>query len=722
MTYAFRLGPIASGGPPVFAYVGLDEGGAPHIHMAPTDREGLEALRAAARGGALSCEPSLAEAGQSLGIEPAPLPSAVLRQRAALAYELACGVEHGASKPEAIAAFLQGAAAFWGARTWEVVAPTDRLQVTFTVGRNEHAGEISVLGGDGAAPGLVLCDEPRAIQRLAGLEGPERVREVRRLAGLAIEMETEPAWAAAAIGQAFTLTRVPTPVRTRGGRVASVATQDLVMAAALLESVAAYAGVADGEQAEAEVEAAGLVVGARVTAASSGLEAASAQSSVGLTPARPREEEPAPARAPPAVEPERAAPPEAQPGEGWLARTWRVLRGSRERPGEASARSAGAPSSAGAATGAVPEVVPAEPAPAPATAEGKAPATAEGTAPATAEGRAPATAEGKAPARAEGTATVRAVPPPPEDPFAPFARALRIELPAEPPTPPAEEEGADAALAARILDRAAAPGSELVSFPAVALQIIELVSSPKADAASIAGFISRDPALSAGVVSVANSAAFRGLSEVESVRDAVARLGLQEVGRVASAVSARAVLDAQGPTGKRAGPPGQLFTRAVAVSWTAAAAAMRQRGARTDHVYLGGLLHDVGRALAARALAGLLADGGGDELTATVRAERVLDRVHVEVGEAALRRWGLPQYLQDMGAHHHDAIVPPELVDLHLVRLSSALALLREPALAGRAAREIVQSAAALGLEVRAVRALAADLHDAEQRAAALSR
>ncbi len=757
MIHAFRLGPITSTGTPVFAYVGLVPGGAPRIHMAPGDREGLLAIQDEALGQPIGCEEALAEAARALGLEVAPLPADELPLRATLAYELATGLTHGASKPDAIALFLKAAAAFWGARTWELVGPEDRLHVLFEEGRVEIQGEVSVLGGDGTRfPGLALCDEPATLKKLAPLSGSERAEALLKLAGLTIDMEREPAWAAQVIGEAYTLPRVPTPQRSRHGRISAVVTQDLVMAAALLEGLAAYSGVEEGGRAEGAVEAAGLKVRAQLGPSAPPPSAAPEPS--GLTPAlTPSREEPAltPARPAPAPEPELTpsrqdpeppptpAPPAAQPGApgapeapqaaakaeepeltparpepprpapppepmltpvreaertpvtapaalaaepadarpGWLSRAWNALR-SRERKAET-------PSS--------------PPEPAAGQDETAAPRPREEPRPAAAAPEPPA-------------------PPAPEHPFAALARALKVEPPADPPHPPAEDAEPLAGLAAKLLVRSAA-AAELVAFPAVALQIVELVHSPRADATSVAGFISRDPALAADVVRVANSAAFRGVSEVGSVRDAVARLGLEEVGRVASAVAARKLLDPGGDAGDRARRTTALFARAVAVATAASAAALRQRGARSDHVWLGGLLHDVGRALAIQALGKLTAEGA-DQLTSTAVADRALEQVHVEVGAAALQRWGLPEWLRTMCARHHDEELPaaPELVDLHLVRLASALAWLRDPSVGARAAREILQSAAALGYGVPAVRALFTDLREAEQRAAVLAR
>jgi HD-like signal output (HDOD) protein len=150
---------------------------------------------------------------------------------------------------------------------------------------------------------------------------------------------------------------------------------------------------------------------------------------------------------------------------------------------------------------------------------------------------------------------------------------------------------------------------------------------------------------------------------------------------------------------------------------------MRHPGARSDRVYLGGLLHDVGKGLALRALARLVLDGGEPEPDPS-RLERVLERVHVEIGDQAIKAWALPTYLALICSRHHDEVVPSdaEFLELHLVRLASAVAALREPTFSARAAREIVQSSAALRLDAYEVRALRAELRQAEERAAALPR
>ncbi len=264
MIHAFRLGPLANASPPSFAYVAVLGSGKVEVCYAAGDAQGLVALREAVHDQSLTCEPSLSEAAGRLGLALAKLPPEVVRARALLAYELGSGVDHGTSRPEALEALLEAAGAFWGSRAWELIAPEEQLHVTFSVGRIAVQGELSMQADDPAQPRLVLCDEAGQLERLHGLDGEARVAALVQGAGLIIELAKEPAWASAVLGEHFKLPRVPMPERRRGGRVASVATQDLVLAAGLLKAVVAYADLGDGSEVEVEIATAALQVRARL--------------------------------------------------------------------------------------------------------------------------------------------------------------------------------------------------------------------------------------------------------------------------------------------------------------------------------------------------------------------------------------------------------------------------------------------------------------------------
>lgn len=309
----------------------------------------------------------------------------------------------------------------------------------------------------------------------------------------------------------------------------------------------------------------------------------------------------------------------------------------------------------------------------------------------------------------------------PDDPFTPFAHALGVELPAPAPAPEEPEPDAeDVRLAERVLEhfRKNRPGP--ASAPSLSLRLLNLVASQHAEVGEMVRLVSADAALTAGVLTVANSAVYRGVDEIDTVRAAVVRLGLDEVARVAGAVSARSLFNPRlkAELATHGARFSALFHRALTVATGAAMLTLGRRDGRSDRAYLGGILFDVGKSVALRSLAAL--EGAAEGLAADpARVDRVLEQVHLEVGGECHQEWNLPRYLTVIAVRHHDREIPadPDFVDLHAVRLCGALLDLRLPALAHRAAREVPQSATALGLGPPAVRALDAELRRAAARA-----
>ena len=305
-------------------------------------------------------------------------------------------------------------------------------------------------------------------------------------------------------------------------------------------------------------------------------------------------------------------------------------------------------------------------------------------------------------------------------PFAPFAAVLGLR-PAGAPLPLDEaEELAVDELGRRVLERARAQKLGPASAPTLSLQVLNLVASPGAEISEMARLISADPARSAGVLKVANSAAVRGLMEIETVRDAITRLGIDEVGRVAGALAARSLFNPRVKTQLEGGGASfaALYKRAVVVATAAADLAMRVR-ARPDRAFLGGMLHDVGRTVALHAFLEGLPPAARPGPLDLQRMRLMVDRIHVELGAEIHQDWDLPQYLTVLAVRHHDAVVPgeEEFRDLHVVRLVAALHdLTHDDAVVLRAGLEVAQSAGVLGMSPVAVRAAFADLRQAEGR------
>lgn len=193
----------------------------------------------------------------------------------------------------------------------------------------------------------------------------------------------------------------------------------------------------------------------------------------------------------------------------------------------------------------------------------------------------------------------------------------------------------------------------LPSLPKAALDALQSLRSEEASPDHCAEQISRDPALAARTLRLANSA-FYGLSgRVGSVRDAVHMLGRRPL---ASMVTACVVCE-QIRVDHCEGFDFAVFWRHAAGTATAARALARELRLDEDLAFTGGLLHDIGQlALAAYfpAEIGTLLKEAHRLDVPLYRAEAlVAGPDHAELGAMIVAQWNLPAPVADAVRHHH---------------------------------------------------------------------
>jgi putative nucleotidyltransferase with HDIG domain len=326
---------------------------------------------------------------------------------------------------------------------------------------------------------------------------------------------------------------------------------------------------------------------------------------------------------------------------------------------------------------------------------------------------------GPPPGGAAGATPTPAFSDAPDAPDADFAAALALPtaaLAARDVPPPADEARAGELVLAHFALNHPGPAS----FPSISLRILELVRYPDVNLNELAKYIRMDGALATSLLALANSAVYRGVKRIDSVKDAMARIGLGEVAKLTAAISTRSLFGAEETSEFRRFAPiwQDLFFHAATVARAAAELSRRlEAGQGSEQVFTAGLLHDVGKSIALRSLAALEAGGKLGTLDDPA-VRRILHRVHVPVGVEMQRKvWNLPALFCDAAAHHHDGAVPagPSAVTVQLVRLVSASDLLRaEPDLCASAPAEILAAARALGLSPARVAAVGPALDEAE--------
>jgi putative nucleotidyltransferase with HDIG domain len=203
----------------------------------------------------------------------------------------------------------------------------------------------------------------------------------------------------------------------------------------------------------------------------------------------------------------------------------------------------------------------------------------------------------------------------------------------------------------RYLDRI----TKLPPAPGVASELLGLFSDPNIDIDRVIDLIRRDPALTANVIKMCNSALFRGAEASDDIFEAVTRLGFYDVYQVVAALlGARAMAMWQTKGGLNIN---DLWQHSLA-----SAIAAGKLAKRTDEseavAYMAGLLHDIGKLVFASVEGARYADlvrAARKSGTSLREAERTAFGVdHALVGQQLLVRWGLPGSLTEAIGLHED--------------------------------------------------------------------
>jgi HD-like signal output (HDOD) protein len=193
----------------------------------------------------------------------------------------------------------------------------------------------------------------------------------------------------------------------------------------------------------------------------------------------------------------------------------------------------------------------------------------------------------------------------------------------------------------------------LPTLPAVALEVLSLCERDDVDLGRLGDVVSRDPAIAAKLMRLANSASLATRGKVSTLTRAVTLLGLNATVSVAlsfSLVRGRRRQDASGFD------HGAFWRRSLFAA-LAGRALGETCGVEPDEAFLAALLQDIGM-LALREVFPLQygdvcrsADGDHEILAALERELLGVD--HVEAGALLAHRWNLPDTLCDAIAASH---------------------------------------------------------------------
>jgi len=217
----------------------------------------------------------------------------------------------------------------------------------------------------------------------------------------------------------------------------------------------------------------------------------------------------------------------------------------------------------------------------------------------------------------------------------------------------------------------------LVSLPEVCIKVNEMVDDPVTSANDIGNVIMGDPSLSARLLRIVNSSYYGFASKITTITRAVSVIGTQDLRNLILATSAVNAFSSI---------PNELvnmethWRHSVYTGVLAKIIAKKCHVLHSERLFIGGLLHDIGKLVLYHRLAKeardiLLIADGHPEAVHDIEQD-VLGFTHADVGFELSKCWNLPESLQEVIKYHHNPNPSSEyFMDESIVHIANVYSL-----------------------------------------------
>jgi putative nucleotidyltransferase with HDIG domain len=202
--------------------------------------------------------------------------------------------------------------------------------------------------------------------------------------------------------------------------------------------------------------------------------------------------------------------------------------------------------------------------------------------------------------------------------------------------------------------------TSLPQFPENIVQIQGLIADPDSQIVDIARYISTDPAMTADLLKLVNSAAYMMAKKVDNIVDAVKLVGLRGIKNLLYSYGTFKILD-DGAADKK-----KLWDHSYRAAYYAFNLAKNFKAnikGLLDDAYVGGMLHDMGKIVFSSVHPDLLEKIRGfckDKGIPSDTFEGIVGGMnHAEIGARIAEKWNFPDSLVAAIRYHHEPSLEP---------------------------------------------------------------
>lgn len=212
---------------------------------------------------------------------------------------------------------------------------------------------------------------------------------------------------------------------------------------------------------------------------------------------------------------------------------------------------------------------------------------------------------------------------------------------------------------------------KVASLPDVVFRMDEAISNPYSNLSDIADIILEDSGLAARLLRIANSTLYSTPSKIDTITRAITIIGTKQLRDL---VLATMVIKQFDGISSEAVTMESFWRHSIACGLAARVIATYCRKSNIEHFYLLGLLHDIGRLIIYLEVPNLAREAMGlcqTEGQLLYEAEKmIIGFDHSSVSGALLKKWKLPDSLEEPVSYHHDPInakhYPDDTAILHI--------------------------------------------------------
>ncbi len=209
-----------------------------------------------------------------------------------------------------------------------------------------------------------------------------------------------------------------------------------------------------------------------------------------------------------------------------------------------------------------------------------------------------------------------------------------------------------------LVQSAIAEVGELATLPEVTVKIIQIVDNPRSTARDLHDVIKNDPALSARILKVVNSAFYGLPGQISNIDRAIVLLGLSAVKNIAIAASMTHLFHGGAIIDGFSGA--EVWKHSIATAVASRLVTKAQGRPAFEESFLAGLIADLGLLVERQVFPKKLAEivsrfssGGGDFCALE---QEIIGADHQAFGMALATKWRFPQALCTTIGYHHNPL------------------------------------------------------------------